>query len=50
MMIWNHLKIIFDSWCKTNAMMIEDEKISLQRFGFNGNMETRCLRVFDIIL
>ena len=34
----------FDIWCQTNAMMIEDEKISLQRFGFNGNMESKMFK------
>jgi len=34
----------FDTWCQINAIMIEDEKISLQRFGFNGNMKSKMFK------
>jgi len=37
-------KDYFESWCQTNALMIEDENITLKRFGFNGNMESKMFK------
>ena len=27
----------FETWCQTNALLIEDEKIALKRCGFNSS-------------
>ena len=34
----------YELWYKTNKLMIEDERIMLQRFGFNGNMERKIFK------
>lgn len=37
-------KYNFETWCQTNALLIEDEKIALKRCGFNGNMESKMFK------
>ena len=43
----NDLEIFKDNyeiWYKKNLMIIEDERIMLQRFGFDGNMENKIFK------